>query len=386
MRVAIVVPVYGTGVGGGATNQARGFAFEAVRRGWDVEVWTSAAKSHYDWQNGYPAGATSEAGVIVRRFPITTTPTAAHRELEEAIVLGGDVTADEQFQWLDESRHSVPLYAHISEHAADRDVVITLPYASPITHYASWAAPEHTILWPCLHDEPYAYLEPTRLLLESVQGVMYNSPEELTLSEGRLGIKPRHSFVLGEGVIPLSTIDPSPLQPTTLVYVGRLESGKNVALLYEYVQRYADEGGEIELLVAGTGPLAPPAHPALHYLGYISDVEKARLLGSALALCQPSLNESFSLTIMESWLAQRPVLVHSACDVTRGHVQRSQGGLWFRSYDEFVGAFRWLQTHLELAQRMGARGRAYVQANYTWPAVLDRFGEIIAQWTEQADG
>ena len=35
---------------------------------------------------------------------------------------------------------------------------------------------------------------------------------------------------------------------------------------------------------------------------------------------------------------------------------------------------------------MGELGRAYVEAQYTWPAVLDRFASVVAQWQEQRDG
>jgi O-antigen biosynthesis protein len=383
MRLAIVVPVYGAGSGGGATVAAQGFAAEAGRRGWHVEVWTTCAGSHYDWENVHPAGTSREDGVTVRRFPITQVPGSGHHQRELAIITGGNLNADEQYEWVHEGAHSEPLYAHVAAHAAEHDFILALPYASSMIHYASWAAPEKLILWPCLHDEPYAYLQPARLLLEHVCGVTFNSPEEATLACARLRFKPRRAAVAGVGVSPLATTTAPPVRPASLLYVGRLEAGKNLQLLYDYVRRYAEDGGEIELLVAGNGPLTPPPHLAFRHLGYISDAEKAQTLGSVLALCQPSLNESFSLTIMESWLAGRPVLVHSRCEVTRGHVQRSQGGLWFESYEEFAGAYEWLQANGELAQRMGVRGRAYVEAHYTWPAVLDRFAGILEQWRDE---
>jgi hypothetical protein len=31
---------------------------------------------------------------------------------------------------------------------------------------------------------------------------------------------------------------------------------------------------------------------------------------------------------------------------------------------------------------MGEDGRVYVQANYTWTAVLDRFAQFINQWQD----
>jgi glycosyltransferase involved in cell wall biosynthesis len=66
--------------------------------------------------------------------------------------------------------------------------------------------------------------------------------------------------------------------------------------------------------------------------------------------------------------------------VTRGHVRRSQGGLWFYDYDEFVGAVQWLQANPAQAARMGQNGRQYVLRNYSWPAVVSRFEGLIRRW------
>ena len=121
----------------------------------------------------------------------------------------------------------------------DFDAVVVLPYAMPLTNMAAWAAPDNVVLWPCLHDEPYAYLEPVRLLLESVRGVMFNSPEEGDLARQRLRIAPRRAVVLGEGVTLDPPSAPPPVASRDLLFIGRLEPGKNLSLLYDYVQRYA---------------------------------------------------------------------------------------------------------------------------------------------------
>lgn len=384
MRIAIVVPRYGSDVLGGAETQARGFAEEAARRGWEVEVWTTCAHSHYTWENIYPEGWRYENGVLVRRFPITHRAPDRQAELELRLSSQGYLPLADQYAWLESGAHSFPLYEYVRRHAREFDVVIALPYAMPLIHYAAWSAPDLTVVWPCLHNEPYAYMELVRLLLESVRGVMFNSPEEMALAIRKLGVHPRQYAVLGEGVqmnVPKNSLPSRMHNSPFLLYVGRLEGGKNVDLLYQYVSRYTEErGGSIRLVVLGDGPLKPPRHPAFEYRGFVPEQEKAAVYASALALCQPSLNESFSLTIMESWLAGRPVLVHGDCAVTRGHVMRSKGGLWFHTYEEFAGAVDWFLSHEELAARMGRNGQQYVLSNYTWDAVITRFERLIRQW------
>jgi glycosyltransferase involved in cell wall biosynthesis len=380
VHIAIVSPRYGPEILGGAEALARGFARAAVQRGWETTVWTTCAADYSNWENVYPAGRHEEDGVIVYRFPITQWQPERHNRLSLRFHREYLLPVADQYAWLADGPHSLPLYSHIQRQAKEYDAILALPYLSSLTCYAAWVAPERTILLPCLHNEIYAYIEPFRLLFESVWGLMFLSPEERVLALEKVGIRPRRQAVLGAGIDPLAsspTID-APAVPY-LLYAGRLDEAKNLALLYAYVQQYFDEGSQVQLAITGDGSFKPPKHPAFDWRGFVPAAEKEALIASALAVCQPSLNESFSLVLMESWLAGRPVLVHEKCPVTRGHVQRSQGGLTFASYEEFAVGVNRLQSHPELARQMGEDGRAYVQANYTWTAVLDRFAQIIPQ-------
>ncbi|HYN88129.1 MAG TPA: hypothetical protein VER55_06345, partial [Ardenticatenaceae bacterium] len=232
LRIAIVVHRYGEEVAGGAEGQARGFAEEAARRGWAVEVWTTCVRDHYTWQNEYPPGSERHGGVLVRRFPVIQWEKDAHGELELALEWRGSLPAPDQFEWLDTGVHSPALYEHVARHASDYDVLVALPYSQGLVHYAAWIAPRRVVLWPCLHNEAYACLQPVHLLLETVWGVMFNSPEEGDLATRQLGIRPQRAAILGEGVtLNLLAAAPSGDRRGDLLFVGRLEDGKSLALL-----------------------------------------------------------------------------------------------------------------------------------------------------------
>jgi len=386
-RLALIIPRYGRDITGGAERLARGFAEEAVSRGWPVEVWTTCASGHFDWANTLSPGPDTLNGIPLIRFPISAYDAQRRAALEARLASQGTLPRAEQYAWLEGGPHSEALYAHVRRHAVEFEAIIALPYANPLVHYAAWVAPEKVLLWPCLHNEPYAYMETVRLLLESVWAVAFNSPEEGQIVSKRLQLQLVRQAVLGAGVS-LPAVKKTPASGFTsgggrrpyLLYVGRLEAGKNLSQLYEYVRRYNLPGSQVDLLVVGQGPLSPPRHPSFDYRGYVADSEMAALMTGALALCQPSLNESFSLTMMESWLAGRPALVSGASAVTRGHVTRSKGGLWFENYDDFAAAVSWLLVNDEGANRMGRNGRHYVQANYTWPAVVDHFARVFPLW------
>ena len=52
-------------------------------------------------------------------------------------------------------------------------------------------------------------------------------------------------------------------------------------------------------------------------------------------------------------LSETPALVHGDCDVTRDHVRRSNGGLYYTDFDEFTGALDWLIERPVERARMG---------------------------------
>ena len=112
-------------------------------------------------------------------------------------------------------------------------------------------------------------------------------------------------------------------------------------------------------------------------LGFVTPQNKADAYAAALVLCQPSLLESFSLVMMEAWLAGAPSLVHGRCAVTRDHCLASNGGLFFDDYFEFAEALDLLARDEALRRRMGEAGRAYVLAHYTWDRVTDNYLAVL---------
>ena len=95
------------------------------------------------------------------------------------------------------------------------------------------------------------------------------------------------------------------------------------------------------------------------------------------ALCQPSLYESFSIVLMESWLQGRPVLVHADCPVTSEHVATSGGGFTFHDYASFRDMLNYLLDNPTVADEAGQRGRSYVLEHYNWHVVMERLVQGI---------
>jgi glycosyltransferase involved in cell wall biosynthesis len=155
-----------------------------------------------------------------------------------------------------------------------------------------------------------------------------------------------------------------------LLYVGRREADKGWPWLVDLFSRTR---APVKLVSAGAGDadVPPRLRGRVIDVGLLSIDQRNNALAAALAYVQPSLNESYSRTVMESWLAARPVLARKGSTVVEWHCSRSGGGSAFGTPRELAGHVERLLADTVRAKEMGERGRAYVLENYQWPHVLD---------------
>jgi glycosyltransferase involved in cell wall biosynthesis len=388
LRIGFVVPRYGEQVLGGAETLARVLAERLAAAGLaDPLVLTTCAQDHITWENKLPPGETSINGVPVIRFPVgwQGSDLTRYHALHLRLIRGELLPPTEQYEWVDQSPHSPQLYAYIERFGRNFDFLFFIPYLFGTTLYGSAIYPERSILWPCLHNESYAYLQPMRDMYHACLGVMFNSYPEMRLAHRLYGKHPG-SQIVGFGFSPLDADgarfqEQSNLRAPFILYSGRLEGAKNVPLLVrcflEYKQHHRTP---LKLALMGQGPETIPQRSDIVRLGFMQGQEKLNTYAGATVLCQPSVNESFSIVMMEAWLSGVPVLVHADCEVTRYHVTRCNGGLYFRDYNDFEGVMDLLLSDEQLRRRLGANGKQYVQTQYNWDAVLRRFEESIAKW------
>lgn len=388
MKLAFVVPRYGPSVLGGAETFVRDMAHYLPRDEFTVNVLTTCAEDLRTWRNVFPEGRSVIEGVPVYRFPIDQGLRDEKRYWELMIKFTNrwPTTVDEEYEWIAQNAHSPTLYDFIDRNARAYDYLIFVPYLFGITFYGAALHPERSILWPCLHDEPFAYFLETQLMMSACRGLMFNCEPEKHLALNRIGVKNPGACIVGAGMQGTQG-DPDrfrrkyDVHDPFMVYSGRLASMKNLLQLFDFFVRYKEEyPGPLKLVLLGKGDLQVPRHPDILPLGFFRGQDKWDAYAAASVLCQPSLLESFSIVIMESWLSGVPVLVHGDCDVTRYHVLKSNGGLYFSTYNEFSGALGWMMNHTQKRKEMGVLGREYVRRQYNWGAVLKRFREALSVW------
>ncbi len=105
------------------------------------------------------------------------------------------------------------------------------------------------------------------------------------------------------------------------------------------------------------------------------------MYAAADAYLQPSALESFSRTIMESWLAGTPVIANGQSAVVRWHCERSGAGLLYETSEELAACLDFVAQRPDQARRLAEGGRAYVLAHYEPSDVLDRMEATLVDWT-----
>ena len=395
MKATFVIPFYGADIGGGAETQCRRLAENLLIRGMDVEVLTTTLRDLQTHWNHiyYEPGVYNVNGVTVRRFNPRTVDTDVFVPINQKIIRGEPVTPEEELDFMNNAINSDAMYEFIGDNHRNR-LYFFIPYLFGTSLKGSSIVPYKSFLIPCLHDEGYAKMGVTRKMFDKVNAALFNSRSEMNLALKLYGGMPCSEPVhMGEGVDIIDGVDGAKFREKYklgddpfILYAGRKDATKNVPQLVDYFYRYLklEKKSKLKLVLIGPGSVAIPedAKDSVIDLGFVPLADKRHSYAAATALCQPSLMESFSLVMMESWLCGRPVMVHSGCEATKEHVTASGGGFIFGSFQEFCESLNAITGNPEKASAMGARGRQYVLGNYTWNIICNRFKTFFAACEE----
>jgi glycosyltransferase involved in cell wall biosynthesis len=393
MRLLYVVQRYGLEVAGGAELHCRQFATRMAARSHDVEVLTSCAVNHVDWENFYREGTEEIDGVLVHRLPVSEPRDPSFfGPLNSRVVWGeGSVPLSLQRRWMQIQGPNIPRLApFLVERASGYDAVIFFTYLYNTTWAglpaASGLAP--TVLHPTAHDEPSLSVRLYDTTFRHPSAFAFSTEEEEALVRRRFGIT-RPSAVIGIGVDLNAGADADEAgfraafeleERPYLLFLGRVEPGKGSEELMDFFVTYKRRNpGPVALVVAGRVVNDVPRHPDVVFTDYVDEATKRSALAGALALVQPSFFESFSMVLTEAWAQATPALVQGHCEVLVGQSRRSGGGIPYKGFAEFEVAVDLLLAQPDLARRMGEAGRRYVELRYPWERVLSGYEHFLAR-------
>jgi glycosyltransferase involved in cell wall biosynthesis len=389
-RVAVTPARFAPDLVGGAEIVLGRIGHGLAERGWEVEVLTTCARDHFTWKNEYPAGVSEEQGMVVRRFPtVVDTPGIERAEVEQAILAGSPTTLGQQQRWINDGMRVPELFHHLLDLGSTYDAVLLGPYPFWPTFACSQVVPERSVLWTCLHDEPYAYLDLFSPMLSGVAGLLLQTEPEHELAH-RVNAHLAPHAVTGCGVEVPGGYDPTGFRERFgisgpfLLYAGRREGAKGWEdLLRWFASAVIRRDLPFSLVTCGGGPVDPPEEIADRVVdvGFLSDRDRDDAFAAASAYVQPSRYEAFSRTVMEAWLAGTPVIANGGSAVVRHHCERSGAGLVYDDELEFEECLAFLAAEPAAARALAAAGREYVLANYQWEDVLDGIEAALGEFT-----
>ena len=152
-----------------------------------------------------------------------------------------------------------------------------------------------------------------------------------------------------------------------LLYVGRLEQGKGVHELFDWVESMP----EIDLVVVGEGDVSVPTGTVR--LKNLTEEQLGHCYQRALATCQLSVMESFSQVLFESWTYGTPVIVSSLSGVTSEFCLRSHGGFPVANLHEFRTSVAYLQANPQERDILGSQGKEFTNRSFSTSVLGLRF-------------
>jgi glycosyltransferase involved in cell wall biosynthesis len=399
LRLAFVIQRYGRALSGGAEFECRALAERLSARD-DIEIFTTCATDYLTWENRLPAGTEEWNGVRVTRHPVdrvrdihtfsawterilgwraTQEPGAS----EPATALSATLADCER--WLvEQGPHSPALVEAVSCRQKDFDAFVFFSYRYFTTVHGMKPVAGKSVHVPTAEDDGVWRLPVFRSVFLSPRATVYNAPEERDLiASACQGVEPPGE-VLGVAVRAPAETDAEGFRRRHgvdgpfLLYVGRVDRNKGCPELFDFFARYrAETGTSLKLVLLGRAVLPIPEGEGIVSLGFQPEAEKWNALSACLALAIPSRLESLSIVTLEAFCVERPVLASSRCEVLRGQCHRSNGGLYYWTYEEFRDALSLLERDAELRREMGKNGRAYCESRYTWDVLEPGYRRLI---------
>lgn len=393
IRVAFICQRFGDEIIGGAETHCKKLAHSLNQLdGYEVEVLTSCAKEYSLWQNFYPAGLEYLDGIAIHRFPVKMIRNWLVFGVYSKILywykkLFGRYQYLRSLEWqLEKIWYSLQgpycpnLIKFIKTNENNYDVFIFFTYLYyPTVSGITQISNKPIFLVPTSHDEGPFYFLHTKLIFRKAVSIFANTSSEKKLIE-KNNLEYKHLEILGANVSnDILSFEKSMakihLKCPYLIYVGRLDKGKNLEELFQYFLAFKESHPESPLKLILAGILAPniaiPVSEHISYLGVLSEKSKHEWIAHSLCVVNSSLLESLSLIVLEAVSLKVPVLLHKNCNVFVEYLEGLETAYGYNCQKSFN------KNILDLIQLKAKEKEFQLKLSKSKEWVVERFSEGV---------
>ena len=390
-RIAFVVDRYAATTFGGAPLYAHGLARRLGAR-FDTEILTTTARDYMTWDNAFEAGVERSDGVAIRRFPIDVRRNVSRFDrLSRRLVRARHPTIADQERWMGEQGPmSLALLRYLAAERDNYDAFVFVSYLYATTYFGLPLVADRALFVPLSHDEWPIRFSMWNRIFALPRGYAYNTPEERDFTIARFPKAGVDGPAIGFGIDAPPAADGDRfrerfgIRGPFMLYLGRVDPSKGCAELLRAYRHTRKRDGRA-LVFVGESYMRVAEHDGVRVTGPVDDATKWDALAACDLLVLPSHYESLSLVALEAWSSGKPVLANARARAVAGQIERSGGGLTYNDERDFAHALARLDA--TAAWDFGARGHAFVDALYRWPAIEARFIahlDTVFHWESQA--
>lgn len=383
-KIAFVNQRYGKEVNGGSEYYTMLLA-NKLKMHYKVEVLTSKALSYDKWEDYYKEDIEDIDGITVRRFGVKRKRNRYFQRLLKELIIRFGMNIDKMTAlWNMVLGPYVPkLVEYINEYKEEYDVFIFVTYMYYPTVFGMQKVDEKAVFVPTAHDEYNIYFKIYEKIFHLPKKIVYLTEEEKEFVQGYFHNEDVESHVIGVGVDVPQFVNEKRFREKYgiigeyIIYAGRVDVKKGCYEMFDYFLRYIRDNvnEKLRLIVMGEAYMDIPENQQIHYLGFVPNEDKYDAIKGARALWLPSKFESLSIAVLESMSLGIPIIVNGKCEVLKGHCKRSDAGVCYNNYKEFIKA---LQSIL-LSEKdiFEEKCKKYIEENYQWDNIIQEWIKLI---------
>lgn len=269
------------------------------------------------------------------------------------------------------------------------DVIISGPLPTTITLYASlvkklFFPKSKLIINASFHEsDPDFTRKPLIKVLKSADLIWTLTKHETKTLVEKYQIPKKQTILLGNGIDQkLLLIKETNYTFQNILFIGSFAAHKNVGTLISAFSLLHQKHPKTTLTLAGQKTLHFPiiqkqisnlplnVKKNIKIIDFASDKKILDLIDNCQILVQPSLQESFGLTIIEASSRKKPVIVSNISSMSE-IVSNTKSGLIFqqKSVTDLSQKLKFLINNPKECQLLGENGYNYVSQHYTWDII-----------------